>query len=56
MYVCTCLSVCVHMSRRASGGQKRELDPLELELKAVVSCPKRVLETKSKSSTGGSHY
>jgi hypothetical protein len=32
MYACTTYERCVH------GGQKRELDPLERELKIVVSC------------------
>jgi len=44
-----CLSVCgfVHMLTGTCGWQKRTLDPLELETKAVVSTLMWVLRTKS---------
>jgi hypothetical protein len=35
--MCECVYVCVYMGN--CGGQKRELDPLELELQAVVGSP-----------------
>ena len=46
VYVCVLACLHVHMSTSALGGQKGVLDPLELELQAVVSCPGWVLGTK----------
>lgn len=51
MYVCVCARACthacvyVHMHAGAFRGQKRESNPLELELQATVSCWMRVLGT-----------
>lgn len=40
------MCVCVHMCADASGDQKRALDPLELELWAVMHCPRPMLGAK----------
>ncbi|XP_049975665.1 cationic amino acid transporter 3 isoform X2 [Alexandromys fortis] len=45
--VSVCLSVCLS---GVLGGQKRILNPLELELQVVLICPMRVLGTKLRSS------
>lgn len=44
------MSVFVHATTGASGGQKRVLDPLELKLQGVVSHLMWVLGTKLKFS------
>ena len=38
MNVCQHVCVCITWMANAYGGQKRALDPLELELETVVSC------------------
>lgn len=56
MCVCVCARarmhayVYVHMHAGAFRGQKRESNPLELELQATVSCRTRVLGTILRSS------
>lgn len=45
VFMCVCVRVC-HMYVNAHIGQKRALDPLDLELQAVVSHLIRVLEIK----------
>lgn len=40
VYVCVCMSICIcvyHVCSDACGDQGRVLDPLELELRMVVS-------------------
>lgn len=39
MYVCVCVNMCMG----AKGVQKRVMDPLELEVQALMSCPTWVL-------------
>lgn len=44
--MCVCLSVlCTHKCT-GLGGQRKEPDPLKLELKVVVSCPLWVMGIK----------
>lgn len=48
LYLSVCVSVCVefmHVSACTSSGQKRALDPLELEIKAVETHLMWALET-----------
>lgn len=42
------MCVCTH-EPSALGGHKRVLDPLKVELQAVLSCPTQVLGAKLKS-------
>jgi hypothetical protein len=44
------MSVCtyVHMTMLAHGGEKKVLDPLDLELQVIVSCQTWVLRTELK--------
>lgn len=46
MYVCLCVCVYVQGSKGACRGQKRALDPLELELQVTVGCLMWVLGTE----------
>lgn len=45
-----CMCVCMHMSTGVLRVQGRVLDPLELQLQAVVSCQTWALGTKLWSS------
>lgn len=49
MYISLC--VYVHVNAGSQRDQKRESNPLELDLQAVLSCLKWVLGLKSQSST-----
>lgn len=45
-----CLCMCILYAEGARGGLKRELDPAEVELQAIVNHPIWVLGTKIQSS------
>lgn len=45
MCICVCVCLCgfVYMSKATPRGQKREMDPLNLQLCAVLNCLIRVM-------------
>ena len=45
MYLCM-VYMCIHKSAGASGAQRRNLNPLNVELQVVVSCLMWVLGTE----------
>lgn len=48
-----CIYVCMNTwVQMPLGARERVLDPLELELEAIVICQTLVLETKQRSSAG----
>jgi hypothetical protein len=49
MCVCTCMCMLAHECRTC-GGERKVLDPMELELEVVVSCLMSVLGIESRSS------
>ena len=54
MYIYMCLPAYVyvhHVDAEACRGQKKESDPLELKLQAVVSCQTWVLGTRAWART-----
>jgi hypothetical protein len=51
VFLCVCVyGLCACMNAGDSGLQKRVLDPLELQLQAVVNCPTRVLRIEPRTS------